>query len=59
MRLLAGGLVAVGALALALVLRPLPSPLVVVPAMLTAAAMWLVWWPRARPASRRSRRPPG
>nr|SBP00060.1 Two-component system sensor kinase [Nonomuraea gerenzanensis] len=40
---------AAGALALALVLRPLPSALVVVPAMLTAAAMWLVRWPRARP----------
>ncbi|MCG5213327.1 histidine kinase [Streptosporangium soli] len=49
MRLLAGGLVVAGSLALALLLRPLPSLLVVVPAMITAAAMSLVWWPRARP----------
>ncbi|MEU4572629.1 histidine kinase [Nonomuraea sp. NPDC023979] len=49
MRLLAGGLAVAGSLALTLVLRPLPSPLVVGPAMLAAVAMSLVWWPRARP----------
>ncbi|GGL51223.1 sensor histidine kinase [Planomonospora parontospora] len=49
MRFLAGGPAVAGALALTLVLRPLPSPLVVVPALLTVAAMSLVWWPRARP----------
>ncbi|MGW0482680.1 sensor histidine kinase [Nonomuraea sp. NPDC003214] len=49
MRLLAGGLVVAGSLALTLAIRPLPSPLVVGPAMLAAVAMSLVWWPRARP----------
>ncbi|MET8864889.1 histidine kinase [Nonomuraea sp. NPDC004580] len=49
MRFLAGGPAVAGALALTLVLRPLPSPLVAVPALLTVAAMSLVWWPKARP----------
>lgn len=42
-RLLADGL------ALVSLVRPVPSPLIVVPAMLTIAAAALVWWPRARP----------
>ncbi|MFB9469751.1 SDR family oxidoreductase [Nonomuraea salmonea] len=36
-------------LALTLVLRPLPSPLVAVPALLTVSAMSLVWWPKHAP----------